>query len=286
MVVLSHAAWSGRFGADPDVLGRTLILDGEAHAVVGVLPSDFVLPNFEFDLVLPLALEADPRRSARGTNFLRVIARLRAGVSAEERPGGDGGPDRAAAGAVPAGERQTHISAGPCGCETSCPGLTAPGSCSCPAPSPSFSLMVCFNLGVLHAVRADGRRGERAVQAALGASRTRLVRQSLLESGVLVLAGAALGTVLAAALSRGLRSLVAVTLPFVGDASPDIRVAAFGVASALAAFLVSGVLPAVRTRRLDPLAQLRFAGGRMAPRRATLADGSSWLARWRSRSCC
>ena len=269
VVVLGHAVWSGRFGADPDVLGRTLILDGEAYAVVGVLPPGFVLPNMEFDLVLPLSLEADPRRAARGTNFLRVIARLRAGVSAEEAQAEMAALTARLREQFPV-ENAKHTPPRVVRLRDELSGPYRTGLLLLFGAIALVLVMVCFNLGVLHAVRADGRRGERAIQAALGASRTRLVRQSLLESGVLVLAGAVLGTILAAALAGSLRRLLAVTLPFVGEASLDIRVAAFSVASAFGALLASGVLPAVLAGHLDPLAELRFAGGRTAP------EGRRW----------
>ena len=92
--------------------------------------------------VRPRAAPGPGRRSAalRPRHELPPGDRAAASGSVRRgRPGGDGGPDRAAAGAVPAGERQAHASAGACSCETSCPVPTAPGYCSCPAPSPSFS---------------------------------------------------------------------------------------------------------------------------------------------------
>ena len=81
MVMLGYDLWQRRFGGDPGVIGSTQVLNGAAFTVVGILPRDFVIPNAEMDVAAPLQLMSDPRRSNRGTNFLRLMARLKPGVT-------------------------------------------------------------------------------------------------------------------------------------------------------------------------------------------------------------
>ena len=82
VVMLGYDLWQRRFGGDPSVVGNTQVLNGAAFTVVGILPRDFVIPNAEMDVVAPLQLMSDPRRSNRGTNFLRLLARLKPGATA------------------------------------------------------------------------------------------------------------------------------------------------------------------------------------------------------------
>src|SRR5262245_31063279 len=81
VAVLTYGLWQRRFGGDTSIVGRDIILNGAAYRVVGVLPRGFLFPFREATLAVPTTLRADPRRSDRGANFLRVVARLSAGVS-------------------------------------------------------------------------------------------------------------------------------------------------------------------------------------------------------------
>ena len=80
VVMLSYGLWQRRFGGTSEVLGKTLTLNGDSYTIVGVLPPRFVIPNAETEIMVPLRMDQDPRRTERGSNFLRVIARLKPGV--------------------------------------------------------------------------------------------------------------------------------------------------------------------------------------------------------------
>ena len=79
VAVMTHGLWNRRFGNDPTIVGRTVLLNGTAYLVVGVMPAGFVFPFRDAEIAVPTALLNDPRRSDRGANFLRVIARLKQG---------------------------------------------------------------------------------------------------------------------------------------------------------------------------------------------------------------
>src|SRR5215510_3957836 len=84
VIMMSHGLWQRRFGADPQILDQSVLLNAIPYTVVGVLPPSFVLPNAEIDVVSPLILESDSQRSDRGSNFLRTFARLKPGVAPEQ----------------------------------------------------------------------------------------------------------------------------------------------------------------------------------------------------------
>src|SRR5262249_26862296 len=80
VVVLGHGLWTRRFGARPDVVGTSMLLNGDAYTIVGVLPASFVPAIRDMDLVAPFPMDTDPRRTARDAGFLRVVGRLKTGV--------------------------------------------------------------------------------------------------------------------------------------------------------------------------------------------------------------
>src|SRR5262249_31938662 len=80
VTVITDRLWRRRFGADPAIVGQPVSLNGTAYTIVGVLPPGFVFPFRDADIAVPLSIESDLRRSARGAGFLRVVARLAPGV--------------------------------------------------------------------------------------------------------------------------------------------------------------------------------------------------------------
>src|SRR5262245_31278636 len=82
--VLTDRLWRRRFGGDPAIVGQLVSLNGVSHTVLGVLPAGFVFPFRDAEIAVPLSIETDPRRADRGAGFLRVVARLKAGVSLTE----------------------------------------------------------------------------------------------------------------------------------------------------------------------------------------------------------
>jgi putative ABC transport system permease protein len=268
VVMLSYGLWRRRFGAERGVIGRPLTLNEDVYTVVGVLPARFTIPNAEVELATPLRLEADPRRGERGSNFLRVFARLRPGVTLEQARG------EMATVTTRLREQYPDVNAK----------LTAPTVLPLHTELTGnyrkalwlllgavglVLLIACGNLANLLLARAMARHGEMAIRAALGATRGRLARLLLTESLLLSLAGGALGVLLAMQGPDLLLRLGPADLPRAGEAGIDGRILLFSLALSLLAGLVFGLVPAARATRTDLSADLKDVGSR------ALAGGAS-----------
>ncbi|HKB08391.1 MAG TPA: ABC transporter permease, partial [Candidatus Polarisedimenticolia bacterium] len=265
VVLLSHGVWKRRFGADPGVVGRTAILSGESYLVVGILPPDFLVPGSQTDMVVPLDPTTDPRRLERGSNFLRVIARLGPGVTSEQAAADLAEITRGLARDYPEPNGK----------------LTAPrvvplqeevvggyrlALCMLLGAVTLVLLIACSNVAGLLVARAAVRRKELAVRAALGAGRLDLVRQLLAESGLLALAAGGLGLLLAWWCLDLLSALGSMTLPRAGEIALDARILWFTLGLSIASGLLFGVAPALRASRIDLMDSIRHGGSGGRPR--------------------
>lgn len=239
VAVLSHSLWQRRFGADPTVVGRTLMLDGRRHTVLGVMRPDLDFAGAE--IWLPLA--ADPHGD-RTDHWLRVIGRLRPGATLDEAHAdlaaiatgiGERHPEIAGWGVrlsrysdavVPAEFRQTVFVL-----------LAAVGF---------LLLMGCANLASLLFARANARQTELGIRAALGAGRGRLARQLLTESLVLALIGGSLGLFPAVWAIDLLKLLEPASVPRLAEIGIGARTVAFTFGIAIAASIAFGLAPALR----------------------------------------
>jgi predicted permease len=262
VAVLSHALWVRSFGGDASIVGRTIALDGAAYTVVGVAGAEFDLREYGSPQVW-VPLQTDPNttdrpyvyqvigRLAPGVGLAQAQERLETSVAAfRERFPGVLGP-RAGFSALP-------LQAASVGSNARTTLLLLSGAVVC------VLLIACANVANLLLVRATGRRREIAIRAALGAGRDRIVRQLLVESGLLSLAGAALGLI---AGYGGMRALLAVdtaSLPRLGDAGSlaglDWRVVLFAIALALVTTLLFGLAPSLAGSRVDLVKAVKSGG--------------------------
>ena len=256
VAVLGHALWQRRFAGSPSILGATILLDGNAHTVTGVLPAGFGIPGSTVDLYVPLALPGSP---GLATNVsVIVVARLRDGVPP--------GVAQAQLDTVQARLRQDQRN--PTGAlrlwglrEFAIRDVRA--SVLLLAGAVSLVLLIaCANVANLLLARGAARYREMALRLALGASRGRLVAQVLCESLVLSVAGGTLGVAAAWWGVALLPRLVPGRMPLVDEAAVDLRVLFFTLALSLATSILFGIAPALTAARGGPLREALQQGGR------------------------
>jgi predicted permease len=238
VAMISFALWQGRFGGDPRVAGRTLMLDGTPITITGVLPADFLLPTLAHaDVYLPMNL--DEARERQGRAF-RVFGRLQAGAAVEAARA-ELAPffQRALLTAPAQFRKEITLAVRPVRDRQL--GDARMASLALFGAVLAVLLIACANLANLLLARGSGRDREMAVRAALGASWSRLARQVLTESTLLSMLGGGGGVALAFGLLRVFRQLGPSTLPRLEEASIDGRVLAFAVAAAVLSGIAAGL---------------------------------------------
>ena len=268
--VLGHALWRQRFGADPAIVGQSLLLDGLAHTVRGVMPPDFEFPAAGVDLWVPMTVDATSRvglwaRTAFLVGRLRPGATLDAATAEVRALGPQFGqlfPWR-----MPEGHgtdvslrtwREDRL------------GAVRPMLLLLLGAVVAVWLIGAVNLTNLQQVRAAARQRELGLRTALGARSGRIVRQLLTENALLSLLGGAVGLSIAYAGVPALVALLPADVPRAGEIRVDALVLAFAVLVSLATAAAVGTLPAVRAARSGREAArsgLRGAGGGTSHRR-------------------
>ena len=251
VVILSHGFYERRFGADPAVLGRTLVLDGQPYTVVGVTPPDFHFRRKGRDLWIPLAL--DPAQPLpRDERTLEVFARIRPGVTLEQARAELGQLGRRFARDFPEVYPKPgdyELTALPYGEEVV--GAIRPSLLLLGAAVGLVLVIACANISNLLLARATARGRELAVRLALGSGRGGLVRQFLAESLLLALVSGALGLLLAAWSIAAVTKLDLPQIPRLDEVSLDGRALAFSLLVSLLTGVVVGLTPALQSRRAD-----------------------------------
>ncbi|HEU4628588.1 MAG TPA: ABC transporter permease [Gemmatimonadaceae bacterium] len=254
VVVLSHALWRTRFGADPTIVGRRILLDGTPETVVGVMPPGFWYRDNDVRLWQPIVVDSSAAYHRESSAL--AIARL--------RPGATPATALAELRALVAPMREALAYDADYGRDVDVvtlrdalvgsvrtPLLVLLGAVAC------IVLIAVANVGNLLLVRGAERRREMAVRMALGAGRARLVRQLLVESVVLAAAGGALGVALGVAGVPLLRALLPADLPRVQGVGASAVVLAASAGVTLLAGLLVGLVPAWLAARSEPQGALR-----------------------------
>jgi predicted permease len=244
-MVLSHGLWQRRFGSDPSIVGRALIIGGEPYTVLGVMPADFTFPADRLDFWIPLStIGADGIGRGRESRFLDVVGRLKPGIAPDQAQGELAAASRRIAAQETEARGFTDVTMLPVReallGEVRRPLLVLMGAVA-------FVLLItCVNIASLLLARATARQREIAMRSALGAGRGRILRQLLTESVVLALIGGALGVGLAYVGVRALGAMGAAELPRASAIRIDTAVLLFALGTSTAAGLLFGLLPALR----------------------------------------
>ena len=266
VVLLSHRAWTGRFGSDPDVVGAPVVLDGDPHVVLGVLPAGFDFPGPRMDLWKPLVVPPDEPPPDGGVvlGVLAGIGRLRPGVSpAQAEVEARAILERADVAGPPRSrgpEFETRVSR--LREERARP--FRPALLLLAAATGLLLAMACANVAGLLLARGIVRRRELALRGALGAGRGRIVRHLLTESVVLGAAGGALGLAVAFGILRVAPLLAPGDVPGLDETGIDLGVLAFAAGLSLAAGLLFGAAPAFAWSRVDLARTLNEEGAASA----------------------
>src|ERR1044071_25091 len=259
-VILSHSLWQRRFGGDPAVTNKTIQLDGRTVVIVGVMPADFHFPDRDTEAWIPLAFSPDLlEENNRGSHFLNVIARLKPGVTPAQA--------QADLDTVTARLSREHSSTYRSGFSASIRSLHEDlvgdlrrAMLVLLGAVGLVLLIACANVAHLRLASATSRYREFAIRAALGANRSRVVRQFLTESVLLSLVGGAVGLALAFWVVRALVFLMPKNTPRLEEIKLDYRVVLFTLGTSILTGIVFGLAPAFQVAKTNLNDVLKEAG--------------------------
>jgi len=263
VVVLMNGLWRQQFQGDPGILGKTVTLNGFPYTVIGVMPQSFHLPHTPsftgastnrpqaVEALLPMAFSAEQLQEAMGNFNYFGLARLRPGVTVAQANAEINALQHAITASLPAQESAT-LSAVLTPFQQALVGDNRKPLLILLAAVAGLLLVGCVNITNLLLARAAGRRQQIAVAAALGASRSGMLRMAMRETTVLAALGGTLGVLLAAVLVPAMQHYLPPALDFRGPLHLDWAGASFALLLALLAALLAGAAPAWMVARIGP----------------------------------
>jgi predicted permease len=257
VTILSHSLWQSQFHGDPTVIGRSVAIDGRSYTIVGVMPPGFAFPisseppklwTTYSGLATPLNGEK-PGTEERGSHFLGAIARLKPGMTMAQASQDAEMVGQRLAKQYSDTNKYLGLRAEPA--LDALVGDVRPQLYILLGAVALVLLIGCANVANLLLARATGRQREIAIRAAMGAGRGRIVRQLLIESGMLSIAGGICGLVVALWGTEFFARLAGDQIPRLAGASLDGRVLAFTLIASIGTGIVFGIAPALQLSRLE-----------------------------------
>ena len=265
VAMVTENFWRKRMGGDPNVIGRSITLDGVAHTIVGVLPNlpfAWVGQNAEVWTTKPYVIPGFTyERMMRGTTFLRVVGRLKPGITVEQARAALPALDQSYRGEFP-GKIDSGLSTTLKTLPEDVSGNLRPAFATLFAAVAFVLLIACSNVANLLLVRFSGRRREIALRMAIGASRTGIVRLFVFESLLVSLLAGIVGAVLAWQLVPLIPKMAANFLPFDPNTRVNLSfpVLGFTVALSILTGLLMGIYPAFQSSHGDLVDGLKEGG--------------------------
>ena len=270
-IIISYGLWQRRFGSDPDVIGKTLTVNGNPVSVIGILPSTF---EFEFPITRQIEIWMPMRISASNTNrqshYLYVIARLRGNVSIDQAQAGMAVLANQLQQQYPETNSNRGVNLIPL--QQQLVGDSRPYLRVLFAAVGFVLLIACANVACLLLARVNSRYREIAIRLALGATRWRIIRQLLTESILLAGIGGLAGLLLAYWQTDMLVGLTPSEVPRLGEISLNGQVFGWTLAVSLATGLLFGLAPALGASKPELSESLKEGGRSVTDRRSRLRN--------------
>jgi len=260
VAILSYNLWQVEFAGDPHIVGRSISLTGKTYDIVGVMPRNFFFPGHDKQIYIPFGFKPSIFVEHRRPHYLNVIARLRDDVSLEHASRQMTAVASRLEQMYP--DTNTKMGVRLDGFHNTLTQEKRPAMAMLLSAVCVLFLIVCSNVANLQLGRAAARGREFSIRQALGAGRGRLVRQLLIESLALSLAGGALGLALAVFARSALLRWAPAAIPRYAELRIDAWVVLFGACVTLLAPLLFGIVPALASSRADALRDRGETGSR------------------------
>lgn len=276
VLILSHELWKAKFNANPDILGRTITLNGMNRRVIGITPASFSFPSATVQFWIPARIDPANTEEYWGGEFVPLIARLRPGANREQARNEIHSLAKNVWKIFPwPMPRRWNADSTVISLQSDLTGGTRTELFILLAAVGTVLIIACANVASLLLARATARRKEVALRAALGAGTQRIIRQLLTESFVLACAAGLIGVVLGSTSLSLFRAVVPADIPGTSHIGVDWRVCAFAAALSIITGLAFGIVPALHAGKLDLVEAMRSGSQRSANK--TWIALRSWL---------